>query len=166
VKVNIYHTYDSDCSTLIARTDSHPLSNRHGGSSNNILGPLSTTPPRPPSPMAPPPSRAPSGRRNFSGFSRKSPNGTWRLEIRDYDRRDGGRSTTGRLVVKPIPGAISPADAASATGLSANLLPFRLRSPTIHKPVFQLMEWRCCFIWRAAAIPNDRLTARQATTGS
>lgn len=126
VKLNIYHTYDSDLRiTLIAPDGTRVvLFNRHGGSGDNLLGTVfddsasvSIT----------------SGRAPFSGTFRpyqalsalngKLPNGTWKVEIKDLFNLDGGRLDYWTLTLKTgASSALAKAESeagAAATGNGA-----------------------------------------------
>jgi len=127
VKVNIYHTYVSDLQiTLISPSGTRiQLFNRHGGGGNNILGTTfddsATT-------------SVANGAAPFTGTFRptqllgalngKSPNGTWRLEVRDFDRRDGGRIDNWSLVLKTAaPAPSAPGNTQAFAGGSFNPAP-------------------------------------------
>jgi subtilisin-like proprotein convertase family protein len=123
VKVNIYHTYDSDLQiTLIAPDGTRVvLFNRHGGGSNNLLG--TTFDDAAATAVA-------NGAAPFTGTFRptqllsalngKSPNGAWRLEVRDFDRRDGGRIDNWSLVLKTSPQAANSASSAAVAPSATN----------------------------------------------
>lgn len=131
VNLNLFHTYVSDLRiTLIAPDGTRViLFNRHGGGGDNLLnttfdGAAGTS--------------ISSGAAPFSGTYRpyqaltalagKNPNGTWRLEIRDYDRRDGGRLDRWTLSLG-LGAAGAPAAAASAGSRFA--LPVRQESSRV-----------------------------------
>lgn len=123
VKINIYHTWVSDLQiTLIAPDGTRvQLFNRHGGSSNNLLG--TTFNDSAATSIA-------SGAAPFTGSFRptqalsalngKNANGVWRLEVRDNVRQDGGRIDSWTLSLSTTGlgnSLLNSASSASASGV-------------------------------------------------
>jgi subtilisin-like proprotein convertase family protein len=103
VKVNIYHTWVGDLQiTLIAPDGTRiQLFNRYGGSADNILGATfddsaATSISRAAAPFTGTFRPA----QLLSALNGKSPNGIWKLEIRDRADGDGGRIDNWSLVIK------------------------------------------------------------------
>jgi subtilisin-like proprotein convertase family protein len=115
VSLNVYHTYDNDLRITLFAPDGTAvrLFNRHGGSSNNILGTTFDDAAG---------TAIGSGSAPFtgtfrpsallSGLNGKAPNGTWRLQIEDLASQDGGYLDNWTLTVTTGPESGEPAGAA------------------------------------------------------
>jgi subtilisin-like proprotein convertase family protein len=93
VRLNVAHTYVSDLRiTLIAPDGTRVvLFNRHGGGGDNLVNTnFDDVADTSISSAAAPFTGTFRPYQALSAFNGKSANGTWQLEIRDYDRRDGG----------------------------------------------------------------------------
>lgn len=125
VKVNIYHTWDNDLQiTLIAPDGTRiQLFNRHGGSGDNLLGTTfddaATTSI---STAAAPFTGTFRPTQLLSALNGKSPNGIWRLEVKDLARADGGRLDSWSLVLKTGAAPAALPAASSTTAAPTNRL--------------------------------------------
>jgi subtilisin-like proprotein convertase family protein len=163
VKLNLYHTYVSDLRiTLIAPDGTRViLFDRNGGSGDNLLGITFDD-------------AATKGLANgaapfmgsfrpaqlLSALNGKLPNGTWKLEVRDFDRRDGGRIDNWSLVPKTSAGATQAA--ASNSGSSASRVSFDAFADVVSNVCSNHAGGETTSFWRAVSNANRSTAALQA----
>ncbi|MFO0846128.1 MAG: Ig-like domain-containing protein [Gemmataceae bacterium] len=159
VNLNLFHTYDSDLRiTLIAPDGTRViLFNRHGGSGDNLLNTTFDNSAG---------TAISSGAAPFTGTYRpyqtlatlagKNANGTWTLEIQDFDRRDGGRLDRWTLSLG-LSAAGAPAAAAPSAGGALITSLLRREAPTAAQFYDQLSHGAPPSSWPRAPQVTDSL---------